>query len=135
MPPSTETEQQSILVRVAADAGIYPLEAFEFVERGLGYTVVKVHGTALQMGENRHVSGQQLCEGLREYAQHQWGLLARTVLCSWNIFTTMDFGRIVFLLAQHKVMQTSAKDNIEDFRDVFDFKSAFESGYRISSRI
>jgi uncharacterized repeat protein (TIGR04138 family) len=30
-------------------------------------------------------------------------------------------------------MQKTDRDSIEDFRNVYDFKSAFEAGYRIES--
>ncbi|MDP9175972.1 MAG: hypothetical protein M3O30_19210 [Planctomycetota bacterium] len=135
MPPSSDTDQQEVLIRVAADTGVYPIEAYQFLERGLGYTVAKVHGAAPVEGQDRHVSGQELCHGLREYALHQWGLLAQTVLRCWNITSTYDFGRIVFILAEHKIMRTSATDSIDDFRNVFNFKTEFVSSYRITSKL
>ena len=45
---------------------------------------------------------------------------------------TIDFGRIVFALVDNGWMQKTEDDTIEDFRDVFDFKSAFEN-YKIES--
>src|SRR5690242_18505072 len=63
-------------------AGPFPPEAFEFVRRGLQHTVDVLHGspdpTSVQ-DESRHVTGQQLCLGLRDFAVRQYGLLARTV--------------------------------------------------------
>jgi uncharacterized repeat protein (TIGR04138 family) len=135
MPPSGETDRRAVLQRVALVVGVYPIEAYEFVQRGLGYTVEKIHGPAKPPPENRHVSGQQLCEGLREYALEQWGMLARTVLRRWNITATLDFGRIVFSLVEHKVMKTTEEDDIEDFRNVYDFKNVFEAAYRIASKV
>ena len=32
-------------------------------------------------------------------------------------------------------MMTSEDDSVEDFRNVFDFKSAFEGSYRIVSKV
>ena len=34
---------------------------------------------------NRHVSGRELCWGLRDFALERWGLLARVVLNSWRV--------------------------------------------------
>ena len=36
-------------------------------------------------GPQKHVSGQELCEAIREYALLQYGYLAKTVLNSWGI--------------------------------------------------
>jgi len=44
MPPSGEVERQVVLQRVAQESRIYPVEAFEFVQAGLAFTVQKIHG-------------------------------------------------------------------------------------------
>lgn len=121
-------------MREVADAIGYPVEALEFVQRGLTFAVSKFHGPDAPPGPGRHVSGQQLCEGLREYALEQWGMLARTVLSRWNIRATMDFGRIVYGLVDHGYLKTTDEDRIDDFKGVYDFKTAFEAGYRIASK-
>jgi uncharacterized repeat protein (TIGR04138 family) len=83
---------------------------------------------------NRHVSGRELCWALRDYAIQQWGYLARTVLDSWNIRTTADFGRIVFGFIDFDLMQKQADDSADDFKDVFGFEDAFEVSYRTAHR-
>jgi len=80
------------------------------------------------------VSGAQLCEGLREFALLEWGMLAGTVLGRWNIRRTFDFGRIVFALVDNGWMSRTDDDDVEDFRDVYDFKTAFEAKYVIESK-
>jgi uncharacterized repeat protein (TIGR04138 family) len=131
MPPSNEPTKQKSPRQVAVDFGRYPPEAYEFVQCGLSYTVQKVHKTVESPDASRHVSGQQLCEGLREFALTQWGLLSRTVLRRWSINSTLDFGRIVFALIDAGHMQKTSDDCLEDFREVYDFRTAFESEYRI----
>ena len=74
---------------------------------------------------NRHISGSELCWGLRDYALRRWGLLARTVLTSWGIQSTGDFGRIVFGFIEAQLMQKRDDDRLEDFDEVFDFDEAF----------
>ena len=131
MPPSQQPKQRT-LEQVAEDVALYPPAAFDFVEEGLRYTVHHIHGSKAKDPEaNRHVSGQQLCEGLRELALLKWGMLARTVLRRWNITSTLDFGRIVFALIEAEQMQKTDEDSVEDFKDVFEFKRAFETSYRI----
>jgi uncharacterized repeat protein (TIGR04138 family) len=131
MPPTGKIEPPAMLEVVAEDLGVYPVPAYEFVQQGLAYTVSRVYGTGTKPGIQKHVTGQQLCQGLRELAARQWGFLAQLVLQRWNITSTLDFGRIVFSLARHKAMATTPQDTIEDFRNVYDFAKAFESGYHI----
>lgn len=132
MPPNEPAKPQS-MPKAARNDDRYPAEAFEFIHRGLGYTVQKIHGSVVDPRASRHVSGQQLCEGLREFALQQWGMMARTVLRRWGIVATLDFGRIVFAMIDAGEMQRTEQDSLEDFIDVFDFKQAFEAGYRIQA--
>jgi uncharacterized repeat protein (TIGR04138 family) len=112
-------------------AGPYAPEAFEFIRHGLGHTVRMVHGEgALQApgpDESRHVSGQQLCLGLRDFAIRQYGMLARVVLTRWGVRRTDDFGRIVFAMIEVGLMRKTEQDSLEDFRGVYDFGEAFGS--------
>ena len=107
----------------------YAPEAFEFVQQGLAYTVEKIHGPAPDPEDaddtNRHITGRQLCAGLREYAIDQYGLLARTVLRHWHVHRSKDFGHIVFAMVDGRLMKKTADDTLEDFCDVYDFAEAF----------
>lgn len=116
-------------LRSIARSSQYPLGAFLFVQRGLDFTVRRIHGEldendSAQM-ESRHVGGRELCYGLREFASQQYGLLARTVLRRWRINSSEDFGNIVFAMVDAGLMHKTDEDNIEDFIDVFDFADAF----------
>jgi len=116
-----------------AFAGDYRPEAFDFVRSGLAHTVdrVAVHasaaglGTAIGSGDSRHVSGQQLCLGLREYGIERYGLLAPTVLRHWNVRRTEDFGRIVYAMIEFGLLAKTPEDSIEHFSGVYDFDEAF----------
>ena len=140
MPPQHEQSQPTPAPKkpiedIIDDQGLYPRDAFDFVRRGLAYTVENVHAELTDPNASRHVSGQQLCEGLREFALLQWGLLARTVLRRWNVTRTEDFGVIVFTLVESGEMSRTPDDTIEDFRNVYEFSKAFESAYRIECRL
>lgn len=130
--------REKTLQEIVDDLALYPADAFRFVEEGLSYAANSIHGELPQNKPaalvRRHVSGQQLCEGLRRYALLNWGLLAQTVLRRWNITCTLDFGRIVFALIDAGRMQKTEHDDLEDFRNVFDFKTAFEVDYRIEHK-
>jgi uncharacterized repeat protein (TIGR04138 family) len=75
---------------------------------------------------NRHVSGRDLCWALRDYALKRWGILARTVLESWNIRRSVDFGRIIFGFIHFDMMRKQEGDTIDDFNDVYSFDEAFD---------
>ena len=129
--PMNETQRRT-LEQIVADTGRYPMEAFEFVRQGLNYTVGHIHGEAKarQAAQECHVSGQQLCKGLRDYAIERYGLMAGSVLRHFNIRRTVDFGRIVFAMVEGKIMQKTDDDDIRDFENVFDFATAFEPPVR-----
>lgn len=112
-----------------ARAALFPEAAFDFVREGLAFTTGKHHGP-LAAGSppdsaSRHVSGQQLCLGLRALAVQKYGLLARTVLRRWGVRRTDDFGIIVYALIDRGELRTSDSDSLADFAAVFDFDEAF----------
>jgi uncharacterized repeat protein (TIGR04138 family) len=104
----------------------FHIEAYQFVREALAYAqeVMKLPGEG-EEGEH-HITGQQLCEAIRQYALEQFGYMSKTVLNSWGVHSTGDFGEIVYNLIKIKHMKKSDSDKREDFNDVFDFSSAFE---------
>lgn len=117
----------------------YPLDAFFFVQRGLDFTVRREHGEIDDDGEldpeqmhSRHVDGEALCWGLRDFALQQYGLMARTVLKRWQVYTCQDFGRIVFAMVDAGLMHTTDDDSIDDFTGVFTFADAFSHSLQLS---
>jgi len=110
---------------VVREDGRYPLSAFSLLHDGLRRAVKHTYGDEAGGEEPQHVSGRQLCEALRDESIERWGLLARTVLARWNIHATVDFGNMVYLLIDHGLMRKTEQDSLEDFRDVYDFDSAF----------
>lgn len=97
----------------------YKPEAYFFVLAGLHYTVS-------QLSEPRHITGQELLEGLRIYGLDQFGPLARQVFEHWGVSTTVDFGEIVFTLVKAELLRKTTEDSIEDFREGYDFTLAFD---------
>ena len=97
----------------------YSKEAYHFVSDALEHTVSK-------LPERRHVTGQELSHGIREYALQEFGPLARDVLMSWGVKSTADFGEIVYNLIDIGVMGRTVEDRREDFKNVYDLAAAFE---------
>lgn len=110
--------------------GRYPPAAYEFLHRGLQYTTEMIYGEEVPDGPH-HVTGRQLCDGLRRLAVETWGPLAPTVLHSWNIRDSRDFGEMVFLLVDLKLMGKQDDDHVEDFEGAFEVDDTF-ADYEIS---
>ncbi len=121
--------------RLRVFAGPFPPAAFDFVQSGLRHTCERIHGDDAEGGESRHVTGQELCLGLREHAIAQYGGLAKTVLNTWNVRRTHDFGRIVFAMVEAGLLRKTAEDRVEDFEDVFDFADVFDDALDESSGV
>lgn len=102
----------------------YKFEAYSFVMAAL-------HNTVTKLPKARHITGKELLEGIRAYALEQFGPMARTVLQYWGIKKTDDFGHIVFALVEVGILRKQPEDKIEDFLNVYDFKEAFDKGYKI----
>jgi uncharacterized repeat protein (TIGR04138 family) len=84
-------------------------------------------------GQPNHVTGQQLCAAVRQFALAQFGLMAMTVLNSWGIYCTGDIGEIVYNLIRVGVLKKSPRDRRSHFDEVFDFEEAFNSEEAIAA--
>jgi len=111
------------VVQILEEDKRYDMEAYIFVMNALQYTLGK-------MDEHRHVSGRELLSGIREFCLLQFGPMSKVVLEHWGVRNTYDFGEIVFKLVDAGMMSRRPEDTIEEFRDVYDFKTAFDKPYR-----
>ena len=115
----------------------YRLEAYQFVREGLDYAqrVLGMGGSRLSRRADKptvsHLTGQELCEALRQFALDQFGYMAKWVLNSWGIYATSDFGELVYNMIAVNLMRKSKTDRREDFDGVYDFDEAFVEGFRI----
>lgn len=103
----------------------YKLEAYSFI-------MVALHHTVGKLETRRHVSGQELSKGIREFATEQFGPLARQVLEYWGVRRTRDFGEIVFTLIEAGLMSKAQEDSVTDFDRVYDFQEAFGGPYEFN---
>lgn len=112
---------------IRKSAGPYPLGAYAFVQEGLRHTAnTGRRRESASSDEGRHISGHELCQGLRDYAIQQFGLLARDVLSHWRVGSTEDFGRIVFAMVDAGMLRTSDEDSLNDFTAVYEFDEVFD---------
>jgi uncharacterized repeat protein (TIGR04138 family) len=117
------------LRKLALSDGRYTPEAYAFLFESLDHAV-KLAGRETAEGTERHVSGQELLAGLRQYAAELFGPLAAEVWRRWGVRESLDWGRIVFLLVEAGMLNRQENDTIEDFRSDLDFDRAFVAGYR-----
>ena len=80
-------------------------------------------------GEIRHVTGQALLEGVRLYALHQYGPMALALLNEWGVHRGEDFGEIVFNMVECRLLAKTEKDSREDFKNGYDFETAFRAPF------
>jgi uncharacterized repeat protein (TIGR04138 family) len=111
------------LEKVARADGRYSPQMIAFVYEALG----KI--TSRKKGKPSHVTGPEFCEGLRQLALEKWGRMAKLTLNTGGVRTTMDFGRIVYLLIEHKWLRAQPTDSIEDFNGVYDFQTVFKDDF------
>ncbi len=114
----------------------YKLEAYQFIREALSYAhdVLRLHESpAAEADETRHITGQQLCEACRIYALEQYGFMAKLVLNRWGLHETGDFGEIVYNLIEIEQMKKSDSDRREDFDNAYDFATAFEPQFSVTT--
>jgi len=114
--------------KLAIDDGRYSPYAFQFLFEGLDHAV-KLHKRHQREGAARHVSGQELIEGMKAYARELFGPLAAYVWRTWGIRETIDWGNIVFLLVDAELLTRQDGDTLDDFRSGFDFDREFVETY------
>ena len=117
------------LRKLALEDGRYSPEAYRFLFESLDHALRLAKKDKAE-GTERHVTGQEVLRGLSKFALDSFGPLAAHVWRSWGIRTTMDWGRIVFLLVEKELLNRQEGDTIDDFREGFDFVATFRENYR-----
>jgi len=117
---------------IRTKARTFPPAAFDFIRDGLSHTVSTIGKQPAPSDEGpaarptgRHITGQQLCDGLRAMARERYGMLALTVLHRWGVRSTEDFGVMVYALIDRGEMRSSDEDRFDDFVECYDFDEAF----------
>jgi uncharacterized repeat protein (TIGR04138 family) len=122
------------LEKILAKDPRYTREAYNFVREALDHTQ-KMIGKAPKDDVPRHVSGQQLLNGIREYALQQYGPMALTLLGEWGIRRCEDFGELVFNMVENSLLAKTEEDTREDFKGGYEFEEAFRKPFVPVSRV
>ncbi|MDP8213292.1 MAG: hypothetical protein P9X22_08430 [Candidatus Zapsychrus exili] len=116
-------EFDNAIEKIVEKDGRYTEDAYEFVMEALSYTQKKFKRL-------KHVSGEEILQGMKELLLDKYGPMTMTVLQYWGIDNTEDFGNIVFNLVDNRVLSKTEDDDIETFRNGYDFTEEFERGYK-----
>jgi uncharacterized repeat protein (TIGR04138 family) len=119
---------EEVLELITAKDRRYARDAYQFVRESLDHTH-KAAGKAAKGKPLRHVTGQELLEGIREYALQQFGPMVMTVFEEWGIHSCVDFGEIVFIMVEHSLLKKTDKDSRADFENGYDFHTAFREPF------
>ena len=105
----------------------YARDAYHFLREALEFTQKLI--TKENKGKVRHVTGQELLDGLRQYALQQFGPMPATVLAEWGVTGCKDFGELVFNMVENRLLAATDKDSRADFQNGYDFTDAFRKPY------
>ena len=111
----------------------YARDAYAFVRESLDFTQ-KTIGKE-NRGQVRHITGQELLDGIRQFALAQFGPMAVTVLEEWGVHNSRDFGEIVFNMVEIELLAKTEKDNRDDFNHGYDFTDAFRKPFWPPSKV
>lgn len=113
---------ESVRLATARDPR-YAADAYAFLRDSLDFTIRGAQKSRSR--EAGHVSGPELCKGLREFAIQQFGPMVPTIFEDWGIRSTRDVGEMVFNLIKAGAFSKSDSDSVEDFDNIYDFHEAF----------
>ena len=112
-----EQSFEDAVSRICEKDGDYDAEAYYFVRESLDRTV---RALGREDAKDRHVTGQELCEGIRAHALEQFGPLSLLVLSQWGVFETADFVRFAKYTAPDdynaKVLPTAVRFVTDTYR-------------------
>jgi uncharacterized repeat protein (TIGR04138 family) len=122
-----EVSFEESLVRIQAKDPRYHREVYLFVREALDHTQKTIGKDP--RGRIRHVTGQELLAGIRDFALQQFGPMAKAVLEAWGIHRCEDFGEIVFNMIDVGWLAKTSKDSRADFANGYDFDEAFRKPF------
>ena len=114
------TFEEAVKKSFELDPRFHPA-AYDFVRDALQVAVKRFRGG----DEMKHVSGQELLEGVREHALKEYGPMALTILEQWGVTKGLHIGNIVYNLIEVGYFGRSKGDSLDDFDNGYSFEDAF----------
>jgi uncharacterized repeat protein (TIGR04138 family) len=118
---------EEILDKILTQDTRYHRDAYLFLREALDYTQKSV--TKENKNAVRHVSGQELLAGIRDYALLQFGPMTLTLFEEWGVHRGEDFGEIVFNLVDNGLLGKTPQDSRADFKGGYDFSLTFHQPF------
>ncbi len=112
----------------------YARDAYHFTREALDFTQKLVTRENKNLPRN-HVTGQELLEGIRQYALQEYGPMAVTVFEEWGVRHCRDFGEIVFNMIESGLLKQAKEDTRADFQHGYDFTDAFRKPFWPGSKV
>jgi uncharacterized repeat protein (TIGR04138 family) len=102
------------LAGIAQRHGRYPLEAYAVVAEGLRFAM-ESSGKAQAKGDDRHLTAQELVQGVLGLTTARYGMLATRILARWNLHSSSDIGAVTYHLIEEGVLGKNQRDDRTDF--------------------
>src|SRR3989304_2612884 len=118
MSKKTAQDTWKKLQRIIDKDSRYSVQSYQFIFEALDFTASRLgkkYNSSRE--EERHVSGQELSEGIRQYALRKFGFMTRTVFELWGITNSGLMGK-------------TESDSLDDFKDLYDFQTEFEDKFK-----
>jgi uncharacterized repeat protein (TIGR04138 family) len=125
------------LERILKKESRYHREAYVFLRDAVNFTEKlpnKEGKVTRSKSERRHVSPEELLHGIRDFALQTYGPMAITLFEEWGIRSCQDFGEIVFIMVENRLLKKTEKDSRSDFENGYDFEVTFRHPYLPASK-
>ena len=126
-----EVSFEEALEKIRAKDPRYARDAYMFVREALEHTQKAI---AKEDRRVRHVTGQELLAGIREYALAQFGPMVMTLFEEWRVRHCGDFGEIVFNMIEVGWLAKTKEDSRAHFAGGYDFSEAFRKPFLPESK-
>lgn len=126
---------EELVERLVTQDSRFRPEAYVFLREALDFTQKRAAGGVQGAETERHVSGQQLLVGIRDFALEHFGPMAYDLFQEWGIRRCEDFGEIVFNLIDCQVLRKTDTDSREDFKGGYGFEETFRDPFLPASRL
>jgi uncharacterized repeat protein (TIGR04138 family) len=124
-----EVNFDEILEQILAKDSRFHRDAYFFVRDALQSTKRQVHKENRESRDEKHVTGQELLEGIRQFALKEFGPMTATVFEEWGVRNCRDFGEIVFNMVEIRLLAKTEKDTRDDFQSGYDFTDVFRKPF------
>ncbi len=122
-----EVNFDATLENILARDARFHRDAYLFVREALDFTQKQV--LKENRGQVRHVTGQELLNGIKQLALQQFGPMTTTLFEEWGVKNCRDFGDIVFNMVEIGLLAKTDKDSRDDFQNGYDFTEAFQKPF------